>query len=100
MNDQHPPLIPLPFSIIDSHSRLKRKTTKTLTKFFKNLIYNSTVPLSSEAYREDIYSIPHVRDHHDSNLYYLDTHPLVETPDEPSFSNPFTSPLNSNETLR
>ena len=37
------PLIPLPFSFDDSHHRLSRDKTQTLTKFLKNLIYSSTV---------------------------------------------------------
>ena len=42
-----------------------------------------------------MYTIPLIREQHESYLYNIDTHSLVETPDEPSFSIPFTSPLNN-----
>ena len=45
MDDPPPLLIPLPFSINDSNSRLSSETTQTLTNFPENPIYNSTVPL-------------------------------------------------------
>ena len=99
MDDPNPPLIPLSVSIDDSHSRLSRDTTYTLTNFPKNPLYNSTVPLFFETYVEDIYTIPLIREHQTSNFYYIDTHSLIETPDEPSFSVPFTSHLNSTETF-
>ena len=100
MDDPPPPSIPPPFSFDDSYSRLSRNTTQIFTKYPKSLIYNSTNPLSSETHTEDIYTIPLIREHHNSYLYHIDTHSLVETPDEPSFSIPFTSPLNSKVTFR
>ena len=76
--------IPLPFSIDDSTSRFSRDTTQILTKFLKNRIYNFTVLLSFETYPEEIYTIPRIRE----NFSYIDTHSLVETPDEPSSASP------------
>ena len=100
MNEPTAPFIPLPFSKHDSHSRLPRETTQILTKFLEKLAYNSTVILSYESYREDVHTISLIRESHDSNLSYIETHSLIETPDEPSFSIPFTSTPNSNETFR
>ena len=85
MNDQPPCLLQLLYSIHDSHSRVSLETTKKLTKFHKNRIYISTVPLSLEAYPEDIYTLPVMREHHDSYLSYRDTLSLVETSDDSSF---------------
>ena len=62
-------------------------------------MHNSTVPLAFETYPKDIYTIPLIRKHQDSYFNYIDIQSLVETPDEPSFSIPFTSPLNSDETF-
>ena len=99
MDDPPPPLIPFRFSFDESHSRISRDTTQILTKYLKNLVLYSTVPISFETYLEDVYTKLLIREHHDSYLYFLDTQLLVETPDEPSFSIPFTSPLNSTETF-
>ena len=94
-------LTPLPFSFDDTHHRLSRDTSQILTKLLKSLIYSTTTPLPFESYPEDIYSIPLIREHHDSYLHYIDTHSLVETPDEPSFFTfAFTSPINPNDTFR
>ena len=95
-----PPLIPVPLSSDDSHSRLSPDTTQILAKFPKNPIYNSTVTLSFETLPEDSYTPPLIREHHDSYLYYIDAHSLVEILDELSFSNTFTSPFNSTEIFR
>ena len=100
MFDPPPPLLPLPFSFDDTHHRLSRDIAHTLTKFLKNLIYNSTVLRSFETFPEKIYTTSLIREHHDSYLYYIDRHSVVETLDEPSFSIPITSPLNPNETFR
>ena len=100
MDDKPPPLIPLPVSIHDSHSRLSCDTTQILTKFPKNPIINSTAPLSFETYPEDINTIPLIREQFDSCFFYIDTHSLVEIPDEPSFPTPLASPLNSTKTFR
>ena len=81
MSDPLPsPLFPLPFAFDTTHYRITRELSNTIPKFLRNLIYNSFVPLSFETYPEDIYTIPLIREHHDSYLYYIDTHSVVETP--------------------
>ena len=94
-----PPKSP-PFVCDNTSHRITGELSQTPSKYPKNLIYNSTAPLSFETYPEDIYTIPLIREHHDSYLYYIDTHSLVETPDEPPFSIPFTSPINHSDTFR
>ena len=93
------PLIPLPF-ILNTSQRITRDTSQTLTQFLNNLIYNSTTPLFFETYPEDIYTIPLIREHHDSYLYYIDTHSLIPNSEEPPFSIPFTSPTTHSDTFR
>ena len=93
------PLIPLPFASPTSQ-RITREISQTLTQFLNNLIYNSTTPLSFETYPEDIYTTPLIREHHDSYLYYIDTHSLVPNSEEPPFSIPFTSPTTHTDTFR
>ena len=99
MSDPPSTLIPLPFVFDNTHHRVTRNLSQTLSEFLINLI-NSTVPLSFETFPEDIYTIPLIREHHDSYSYYIDTHLIVETPDEPPFSIPFTSPINHSDTFR
>ena len=100
LSDPPPPTLPLLFSFDDTHHRFSRDTAHILSKFLKNLISNSAVPLNFETWPEDIYTIPLIREHNDSYFYYIDTHSVVETPDQPSFSIPFTSPLNPHGTFR
>ena len=76
--DPHSPLLPLPFSPIDTRSRLPRENTQILVQLFKNLISNSTVPLLFETYPEVIYTIPLICEHHDSYFYCIDTHSLTK----------------------
>ena len=98
MADQTP-LIPLPFAL-NTSQRITREISHTLTQFLNNLIYNSTTPLSFETYPEDIYTIPLIREHHDSYLYYIDTGSLLPNSEEPPFSIPFTSQTNPSDTFR
>ena len=98
MTDSHL-LIPLPFAS-NTSQRITRDTSHTLIQFLNNLIYNSTTPLSFETYPEDIYTTPLIREHHDSYLYYIDTHSLIPNSDEPPFSIPFTSPTTRSDTFR
>ena len=99
MADPIEPLIPLPF-VFNTSQRVTRDISQTLTQFLNNLIYNSTTPLSFETYPEDIYTIPLIREHHDSYLYYIDTHSLVANSEEPPFSISFTSSTNRSDTFR
>ena len=100
MTDSPSPLLPLPFSIDDSRHRLSRDTTHALTKLLKNLIYNPNVPLFLEIRPGGSYTIPLIPEPYDSYLHYLDIYSVVETIDGPSLPNPFTSPLNPNDTFR
>ena len=84
MTDPIQPLIPLPF-VYNTSQRVTRDISQTHTQFLNNLIYNSTTPLSFETYPEDIYTTPLIREHHDSYLYYIDTHSLVANSEEPHF---------------
>ena len=85
MSDPPSPLIPLPFVCDNTSHRITRELSQTPPEFLNNLIYKSTAPLSWKTYPEDIYTIPLIREYHDSYLYYIDTHSLVETPDELHF---------------
>ena len=77
MSDPPSPLIPLTFVCNNTSQPNTRELLQTLSKILNNLIYNSIAPLPFETYPEDIYTIPLIREHHDSNLYYIDTHSLV-----------------------
>ena len=99
MTEPIQPLIPLPF-VFNTSQRVTRDISQTLTQFLNNLIYNSTTPLSFETYPEDIHTIPLIREHHDSYLYYIDTHSLFENSEEPPLSIPFTSFTNRSDTFR
>ena len=100
MSDPPSPLIPLPFVFDNIHHCVPRELSQTISKFPNNLMYNSTVPLSFETFPEDIYTKPLIREHHDSSLYYIDKHSVVESPDEPPFSIPFTSAINHSDIFR
>ena len=92
-------LLPLSFAV-NTSQRITRDTSHTLIQFLNNLIYDSTTPLSFETYPEDIYTTPLIREHHDSFLYYIDTHLLISNSDEPPFSIPFTSPTTRSDTFQ
>ena len=98
MTDSHL-FLPLRFAS-NTSQRITRDTSHTLIQFLNNLIYNSTTPLSFETYPEDIYTTPLIREHHDSYLYYIDTHSPIPNSDEPPFSIPFTSPTTRSDTFQ
>ena len=97
MTDQPPPLLPLLFLTHDSHSHLPRETTQIPTKLPKNFISTQQF-LFLLKYTLKIITLYLL--YHDSYLCYIDTYSLAETPNEPSFSILFTSPLKSNEPFR
>ena len=99
MTDPIQPLIPLLF-VFNTSQRVTRDISQTLTQFPNNFIYNSTTSLSFETYPEDIYTTPLIREHHDSSLYYIDTHSLVVYSEEPPFSIPFTSLTTRSDTFQ
>ena len=98
MTDSHL-LLPLPFAS-NTSQRITPDTSHTLIQFLNNLIYISTTPLSFETYPENFYTTPLIREHHDSYLYYIDTHSLIPSSDEPPFSIPFTSPTFRSDTFQ
>ena len=98
MTDSHL-LTPLPFAS-NTSQRITRDISHTLLYFLNNLIYNSTTPFSFETYPEDIYTTPLICEHHDSYLYYIDTHSLLPNSDEPPFCIPFTSPTTHSDTFQ
>ena len=81
----------------DTDHRLN--TAQIFRKSPKNLICNEIVPLRFETNTEDIYTKPLIREHHESNFYYIHTHSLAKTAGEHSFSILFTSLLNPNGTF-
>ena len=99
MTDPIQPLIPLPF-VFNTSQRVTRDISQTLTQFLNNLIYNFTTPLSFQTYPEDTYTTFLIREHHESYLYYIDTHSLVLISEEPPFSIPFTSLTTRSDTFR
>ena len=69
----------LPFTIDQSsNATTTRNTNDSLKKFTTNLHYNIITPLPFEQFPEDIFTVPLVREHHDSYLYYIHTHTLIE----------------------
>ena len=76
---------PLPFSYADTQQRLSRDTDQLITNFsiFSFVILFVTLPFETSP--EDIYNLRPIREPHGSYLYYIDTHSLTETLDEPSF---------------
>ena len=63
--------------IIVSHAKLNELYPNILN----NLFYNSTISLPFETNPEDFYTLPLIREHHDSHLYFINSHPLPEIPD-------------------
>ena len=63
-------MLPHPF-IIDPECRSKRSLTQDVEPFFNNLIFQYTNPLPFETEPLSISTIPLLREHLDSYLYYL-----------------------------
>ena len=89
--------LPNPFRInADSTQIVTRDTTKYITQFTENLRYNTITPLPFEKFPEDIFTLPLIREHHDSYLFYIATHSL----DQEDYNRPFSIYFQtSNETL-
>ena len=100
MSDPLSPLLPLPFAFDDTHHRLTRDAAQILSKFLKTFIYNSTVPLSFEIFSRKIFTLYPSSVNITTHISITLTHSVVETTDEPSFSIPFTSPLNLSDSFR
>ena len=66
-----------PFCINNESSQIvTRDVTKLITQFTENLIYNTITPLKFERFPEDVFTLPLIREHHDSYLFYIATHSL------------------------
>ena len=80
----------------DSTQIITRAITKYITQFTDNLRYNTVNPLQFERFPEDIFTLPLVREHHDSYLFYIATHSL----DQEDHNRPFSLYFQTlNETL-
>ena len=87
MSDPPSHIIPLPFF---AHFP-KFSTISAIIRLFLFLLKPS---------RKITILSPLIREHHDSYLYYLDTHSVIETTEQPPFSIPFISPINQLDTFR
>ena len=63
-------MLPAPFSLT-TDQRQKRSLTQDVIPFLNNIIFQYTNPLSIETEPQNIPTIPLVRDHCDSYLYYF-----------------------------
>ena len=72
LTDHPPTLLPLPLVFPDFHSRISCDTSQILTSLPRKPIHNLTVRLCFETDPEVFYTIPLIREHHDSYLYYID----------------------------
>ena len=86
--------LPIPFAINPNSSNITRNIKESIIKFIENIRYNIVTPLPFETYPEDIYTTPLIREHHDSYLYYLETHTLIEDDNNSPFSIIFNNPQN------
>ena len=69
--------LPVPFAL-DPNSTITRRNRESITTFIDNLRYIIITPLSFESYPESIYTAPLIRQHHDSYLFYIETHSFTE----------------------
>ena len=63
-------MFPTPF-LLSSEQRQKRSLTQDVIPFFNNLIFQYNNPLSFETEPHSIHTIPSIREHYDSYLYYF-----------------------------
>ena len=73
-----------------------RNLRKDINTFFHNLIYNSTKPLPFENLPTNIYSVPLVREHHDSYLCYLYSKQITHESEDPTIKITFPPLENDN----
>ena len=59
---------------------------ESITKFIDNLRYSIITPLPFETYPEDSYTTPLIKEHHDSYLYYIESHSLTQDVNTTPFS--------------
>ena len=63
-------MLPSPF-LLSSEQRKKRSFTEDVIPILHNLIFQYTNQLSFETEPHSIHTIPLIREHYDSNLYYF-----------------------------
>ena len=63
-------MLPLPF-ILSTEQHQQRSLTQDLIPFLNNIIFQCTNPLSFETEPHHVDTIPLVKEHCDSYLYYL-----------------------------
>ena len=63
-------MLPKPFSL-SSYQRQKRSLTPDVMPFLNNIIFQYTNPLSFETKAHTVHTIPLIREHCDSYIYYI-----------------------------
>ena len=63
-------MLPPPF-LLSTDQRQRRSSIQVVIPFLHNIIFQYTNPFSSETEPHHIHTIPPVREHCDSYLYYL-----------------------------
>ena len=63
-------MLPTPF-LLSSDQRQKRSLTQDVIPFLNNIIFHYTNPLSFETEAHTTHTIPLIREHFDSYLYYF-----------------------------
>ena len=72
-------MLPPPFAL-STEKRQNRSLTQDVTPFLNNIIFKYTNPLPFETEPHTIHTIPLVREHCDSYLYYIRYKTLEITP--------------------
>ena len=82
-------MLPSPFLLSPQH-RSARSVTQDVTPFLNNLIFQYTNPLPFETEAHSIHTIPPLREHLDSYLFYFRCNTLDITPLQQPFQKIFT----------
>ena len=85
-------MLPSPF-LLSSEQRQKRSLSQDVIPFLHNLIFQYTNPLSFETEPHSTHTIPLIREHFDSYLYYFRYKTLKNTQSQTSFQTIF-HPIN------
>ena len=88
-------MLPIPFTV-SSQYRHVRSLTQDITPFFNNLIFQYTNPLTFETEPHSISTIPLLREHLDSYLYYFRYKTLEVTSSQQPFQIIFNPVKNVN----
>ena len=84
-------MLPIPFAV-SPETRSVRSLTHDVILFFNNLIFQYTNPLPFEKEPHSIYTIPLLREHLDSYLYYFRYKTIDIIPSQQPFQN-FVNPV-------